>query len=349
MLTDVTAHRPRVTLDDVAGAAGVSRMTASYTFNRPERVAAETRRRVLAAADELGYRGPDPNARALRRPALRSLGLLLGESLDYVFEDPQATRFVAGLARECSKLAYGLTILPTSSAESDAAAVRAAAVDAFVVWTTTADDPALAAALATRRPVVVHGGPRLEAAALVGIDDRAAARELAHEVWRRASAPAVLSFPLDRKRHSALVHGLDPDTAAYPVTRARLQGFQDAARERGFAWDEIPVLVCSRNDRADAARGMAALMASARRPDAISAMSDQLAFGARDAQDSLILGGFDDSEEAARGGLTTIRQSLFEQGSRAARLALHAGEQAESERDSWTLIKRASTLGGGLT
>lgn len=38
----------------------------SYSFNHPERVAEATRERVLAAAREIGYSGPDPAARALR-------------------------------------------------------------------------------------------------------------------------------------------------------------------------------------------------------------------------------------------------------------------------------------------
>ena len=55
----------RVTLAQVAERAGVSVMTASYTYSRPDRVSPEARARVLAAATELGYAGPDPRARSL--------------------------------------------------------------------------------------------------------------------------------------------------------------------------------------------------------------------------------------------------------------------------------------------
>ena len=44
----------RVTLAQVAERAGVSVMTASYTYNRPDRVSEQARTRVLAAAAELG-------------------------------------------------------------------------------------------------------------------------------------------------------------------------------------------------------------------------------------------------------------------------------------------------------
>ena len=54
------------TARDVARAAGVSTAVVSYAFNRPDRVASATRERVLATAAAIGYRGPDPAARALR-------------------------------------------------------------------------------------------------------------------------------------------------------------------------------------------------------------------------------------------------------------------------------------------
>ena len=55
----------RTTLRDVAEAAGVSVWTASNTFSNPDKVATATRDRVIAAADELDYAGPNPGARTL--------------------------------------------------------------------------------------------------------------------------------------------------------------------------------------------------------------------------------------------------------------------------------------------
>lgn len=55
-----------VTSTDVAREAGVSRATVSYVLNDRPGIPAETRRRVLAAADALGY-VPSGAARALRK------------------------------------------------------------------------------------------------------------------------------------------------------------------------------------------------------------------------------------------------------------------------------------------
>ena len=54
----------RATISDVAALAGVSKSTVSHTFSGKRPISAETRRRVLHAASELGYR-PDPVAQRL--------------------------------------------------------------------------------------------------------------------------------------------------------------------------------------------------------------------------------------------------------------------------------------------
>src|ERR671938_70187 len=141
----------RVTLAQVAQLAGVSVMTASYTYNRPERVSEQARAKVLDAAARLGYAGPDGSARSLRRGTTLSLGVVLGEHLDYAFDDPGAVSFLAGVAEVCAARGYGVTILPITGAADDVPRVTGAAVDGFIVWTTADDDPVLPAVRATKR------------------------------------------------------------------------------------------------------------------------------------------------------------------------------------------------------
>ena len=136
-----SAGSKRVTLAQVAELAGVSVMTASYAYNRPERVSERARSKVLDAAARLGYAGPDPSARSLRRGSTRTLGVVMGEHLSYAFEDPEAASFLAGIADVCADRGYGMTILPITGAADDGRRVAEAAVDGFVVWTTSDDDP----------------------------------------------------------------------------------------------------------------------------------------------------------------------------------------------------------------
>ncbi|MEM6385549.1 MAG: LacI family DNA-binding transcriptional regulator [Pseudomonadota bacterium] len=64
------------TLEDVADAAGVSTATVSRCLNAPEKVVEETRRRVLAAVEALGY-APNFNARALAAKRTQTIGAVI--------------------------------------------------------------------------------------------------------------------------------------------------------------------------------------------------------------------------------------------------------------------------------
>src|SRR3954449_481115 len=260
----------RPTMAGVARAAGVSVMTVSYAYSRPDRVSAASAAKVRAAAEQLVYPGPQPGARSLRRVRAGSLGVVLGEPLTYAFEDPQAARFLAGVAGVCAAERVGLTLVPITGAAEDVERVAEAAVDGFVVWTTADDDPVVEAVAATGLPAVVHAGPSHRALAVVGIDDRAAARAIGAEAFAGARRPAVLSFPLDRARHAATISGPDPAAATFPVTRRRLEGLRDAWVASGGAWARVPVLVCSRNSAAEGEAAAAELLAGPDAPDAIA-------------------------------------------------------------------------------
>ncbi|MFD1939020.1 MULTISPECIES: LacI family DNA-binding transcriptional regulator [Nonomuraea] len=67
-----------VTIRDVARASGVHVSTVSRTFSAPHLVNAETRTRVLAVADDLGYR-PNRAARALTTGKTHNLGLIVAD------------------------------------------------------------------------------------------------------------------------------------------------------------------------------------------------------------------------------------------------------------------------------
>ena len=336
----------------VAHAAGVSVMTVSYAYSRPDRVSAEAAARVREAAFRLGYPGPHPGARSLRRGRAGSLGVVLSERLTYAFDDPQAGRFLSGVAEVCAAEAAGLTLVPTTGHASDAARVADAAVDGFVVWTTTEDDPVLDAISATGLPAAIHAGPRRAGLPVVGIDDRAAARAIGGVAFAGARRPAVLSFPLDRERRQQLLRGRVPSSVGFPVTRYRWEGFADAWTSLGGALDQLRVAVCPHNRAADGEALTNALLAVAPMPDAIAAMSDELALGALRAvqragiaiPDGLSITGWDDSEGAAPAGLTTVAQSLHSQGIRCAQLALgKTAPSPEDDRADWNVIHRRST------
>jgi LacI family transcriptional regulator len=104
----MTETRPRLpTLGDVAAVAGVSVSTASNVVRGSEVVASPTRRKVLAAIDQLGYR---PNA--LARQLLRGRAQLIG-----IVVHDLANPFLAELAsiaeREVARFGYGTMFCTT--------------------------------------------------------------------------------------------------------------------------------------------------------------------------------------------------------------------------------------------
>ena len=84
----------RVTLQTIADQVGVSRMTVSNAFSRPDQLSADLRERMLAVADELGYAGPDPAARALASGTTGAMGVLLSDALTWAFTDDVAMAFL---------------------------------------------------------------------------------------------------------------------------------------------------------------------------------------------------------------------------------------------------------------
>src|SRR4051812_50013007 len=111
----------RIRLRDVAERAGVSVGSASHAFGRPELVSADVRERVLAAAAELGYAGPDPAARRLRLGRPGALGLVFQERLRYQLTDPAPPAFMAGFAQGMEGPELGRLLIPCSHRREAAA------------------------------------------------------------------------------------------------------------------------------------------------------------------------------------------------------------------------------------
>jgi DNA-binding LacI/PurR family transcriptional regulator len=323
----------RVRLRDVAERAGVSVGSASQAFGRPELVSEELRKRVLAAAEALGYPGPDPAARRLRMGRAGAVGLIFAERLGYQFTDPAAPAFLRGIAAGMQEAPTGLLLIPDSRNRSEAArTVREAAVDGFIVYSTPQNDPRVEAALARRVPVVTVDQPRGAATPFVGIDDRAAARsaavhlrELGHE------RVAVLSF----------VTALGPGgSLELDLSAERLEGYKEGLAE---AWDAGLVRTVRPNAPEPARDATAELLRAPDPPTAILAMSDILAIGALEAAaeegvavpEELSVVGFDDSPVAlhATPPLTTVAQPHEEKGRLAARWLMEEVERGQRPED----------------
>lgn len=328
----------RVRLRDVAERAGVSVGSASQAFGRPELVSDDVRERVLAAADELGYPGPDPAARRLRTGRAGAIGLIFSERLAYQFTDPASPPFLRGVSLAIQQAPTGLLLIPDSRQRDEATRlVREAVVDGFIVYSVPQNDPRVEAALARRLPVVTVDQPRGAETPFVGIDDRAAARSAAEHLRRLGhERVAVLSF----------VTTLEPgSTLQLDITVERLAGYEDGL---GDAWDPALVRTCRPNAPEPARAATLELLREPTPPTGILAMSDILAFGALEAAgehgvpvpSKLSVVGFDDTPGAAHATppLTTVAQPHEEKGRLAAEQLIDAIERGGTREPSRTLL-----------
>ncbi len=345
----------RPTLDTVAKAAGVSRMTVSNAYNRPDQLSAATRERVLAAAAALGYSGPDPAGRSLRRGRADAIGVLLSENLPTAFSDPGLVAFLEGVADELSRARLAMLLIP-AEVDVDGSLVRDAIVDAFITCSVDEAHPSLVAALSRRLPVVAAGNPLPDGVPGVTNDNRHGGALVAEHL-----------LGLGHRRFGVVVRragtggGQRPRSAPRVGIRQRYSGFLDVVRAACVPDSAVSV---AEVDDSSIAAGQAAgeeLLAvpPGRRPTAVFAVTDALALGVLDAAHDvglrvprqLSVVGFDDIAATARSrpALTTVSQALREQGVQSARLALRQvdGRRVRSVQVDSALVVRGSTAPPG--
>jgi len=339
------------TLADVAAHLGVSRTTVSNAYNRPNQLSPALREKVLAAAGELGYAGPDPMARGLRRGQTGTLGLVFDQPLSYAFTDPAAALFLRGLASGLEEHGRALTLIPRmpEGPERSAELVRAALIDGYIMFCTASDDPRFAAVRGRGLPYVLIEYDDDPDAALVQIDDENGARAAAEHVAAlghrdvgivSAYTPGLVSGP-EAQQHSK-----------FHVQSTRLRGWRAGLEAGGVDWSGVAVSGAG-GTRAGGARAAAALLDRADRPTAILALSDVAAMGVLDAAaergistpDQLSVVGFDDIPQAAETspGLTTVSQPHEEKGRAAVRLLVSGARPEDSVLLPCELVVRAST------
>ncbi len=335
----------RTTLADVAAAAGVSVSTASLAFSGAGPISADTKAKVLAAAERLGYSGPNPLGRSLRSGRSGIVGVVVGDNLARAFRDPVQVRVLDGLVEDLGERGLGVLLITAADswgvdAQPDPLLVTAAMDVVVLLFGGHANDPSLAAAGQRGLPVVIAEAPEAAealAAAHVRIEDRAGSavllthlRELGHE------RIGCVTLPIGGRRRLG-----EPDAArlagiGWPPPRNRLAAFADAGIEPA-------VVVEARASLVEEGRAAGHLLLNRPdRPTAIFAQSDLLAAGvllaARErgiqVPQELSVAGFDglDLPWLAPDVLTTVEQPLTEKGRALGRQvgAILAGEAPET-------------------
>lgn len=344
------------TLADVARTVGVSRTTVSNAYNRPDQLSQDLRNRILAAAEELGYPGPDPVARGLRRGRTGLVGLVYDQPLSYLFTDPAILVFVGGMASVWDDAGTSLALLPRLEADDAGASVLAnAAVDGFVSICDVTDDARLDALVARRLPFVMVDHRSSGARCQVVIDDRGGSRAAARHLLELGHRQlAVLALPRSPGAPGGRLDSVDLGPIRYTVMADRLAGVREAVEAAGLPWDGVPALAVPDDQapRAAARELVGDLLDRAERPTGVIAMSDELAAGVLDAASArgidvpgqLSVVGFDDTPTALSTAppLTTIHQPLAARGETAARLLLEGAPSKIVEFPTKLVVRDSS-------
>lgn len=335
------SERGRVTLKTVAAKAGVAVSTASLVFSGRGPVADATREKVLAAASDLGYTGPNPLAASLRRGRSDTIGIVIPDGIVYALRDPYALSVLDGLVESLGDT--GILLVPQDSADPEKGRARLASASPDAVVFALADGPDAATVddLAARSiPMVALGIADDPRVVRVDIDNGAAMHKVcAHvaELGHRRVATIVLpgSAYSGPETASVLAAG-DLRPVACGVASLRLEAFIEV-----FGAD-APAIVARSVEVSAGAEAAAQLLSGPDRPTAIVAQSDQLAMGViRAATDlglsipeDLTVTGFDGIEIGWWPGvLTTIVQPGRGRGAAGGRLVarLLAGEECADE------------------
>lgn len=301
----------RITIREVAEAAGVSIATVSRVLNAPARVNPDLRRRVTEAVDRLGYVAVGA-ARALASRRTGAIGALVPTLDNAIFAE-----CINALQLRLDDHGY---VLLVASADYDARresrelkALVERGIDGVVLVGTEHDPEVYRLVQATSVPAVITWSCDPDARVpCIGFDNRAAARRLCQHLLELGH------------RDIAMLAGLRKgnDRAA-----SRVDGVRDALQARGL--DLPPERLCERPYTvADGRTALRHLMSAPRRPSAVICGNDVLAFGALfecaslglRVPEDISITGFDDLDLAAQmvPPLTTVRVPAAEMGRRAA-------------------------------
>lgn len=251
----------KVTLHDVAAAAGVSKSTVSRVLDeRLPRSESETARRVRQVAADLGY-VRDVSAASLRRGRTMTIGVIVPRLTDTVM-----AMLYEALARACARSGR-FSIVATTNDEMEADRVAAETllrrgVDGLVLATARSGDDF--PQRLTERGIPIVLALRTDGRNLSSICDDVlggylATRHLLDLGHRRIGLIAGPSFASS--------------------ARGRVDGYMQAMTEAGVAVD--PAWVAESSFRIESgAEAMQSLMACAPRPTALFAVNDATALGA---------------------------------------------------------------------
>ncbi len=341
-----------VTIYDVAEKAGVGIGTVSRVLNRSQRLAPDTRARVLKVMSELDYR-PHAFAQGLAKKKTFAIAAIVPFFTGYFYVE-----LLKGIQQAVSKHKYDLILYSADDLKKTGSYIRRTLYERRV-------DGVLLFSL--RIPEKYGDEFQRRKLPLVLVDAFHPAHDSITVNNKEGAYQAVRHLIGLGHRCIAIVNG---HLASVPA-QERLAGYQRALAEAGLqvpasfviSSDELGGEAMVLNDGFNKQAGYLAmrrlLEANEKRPSAVFMSSDIQAMGAikavREAglrmPDDIAMVGFDDIELAEYLGLTTIKQPMFKMGEQAVDRLLTLIDNPDAERQHMRieteLIVRESSVSAG--
>ncbi|MFI7703876.1 LacI family DNA-binding transcriptional regulator [Nonomuraea sp. NPDC049480] len=306
---------------DVAKAAGVSAQTVSRALRDSPNVNPETRKRVLAAVERLGYRFNNA-ARVLSSGRSRTIGLVLLQSGGYY----SRSAVTAGVEAAAGEAGYAVSIatiarLDTGLMERSLSKLADQGVDGIVIAVPLISVTQKMEDITRDIPTVTLDGSRTASARVLGIDQKEAGR--------------IATQHLLDLGHRQVWHVSGPDE--WIEARRRREGWQECLAAAGI--QAPPPLEGDWSPDSGYRQGQVLAMI----PDvtAVFAASDEMAFGViralrergRSVPGDVSIVSVDDIALAAYCSppLTTVRQDFYRSGAAAVALLLRGADAGAAE------------------
>lgn len=244
----------RVTIRDVARAAGVSRQTVTRAINNMTEISEETRQRVMRTVEELGYR-PNRFAIDLSRQRTHAVGLIVG-----TFRNPYYAQLADAFVTELRRRDWQVVVGTADQGEAEAVRSMAAQTDAIIGY--FLEPPAEFAPAARGIPIVqLEERATLPGVHSVELDFRTGIRDLVHALRTKGA------------RRFAMIDSSKRTSEGLAVGSPRRQFFEEAVGTQCLVVAEPETI-------AGGVDGLRKLLAQDPKIDTVLAFNDLMAMGA---------------------------------------------------------------------
>lgn len=252
-----------VTIFDVAEVAGVSKATVSRVFTNPEAVNPDTRKRILAAAEDLGYR-PNAIARAMITKRTGNFSFIIYGEQAPVITNPFYGPILESVVKAASDIGHSLFIASDEELKTDSGELMLQKQVDGIIFSSQPNEELVKGARIRNIPIVMINNvtDRHSAYCLLCDDHSGITQAVEHLIGlghrRIAMLGGMFTEFIRTRRMSAYRQTLEKHALPCP---------------EGYVEMVAPTI-------AQAYEGMRRLLTLAQRPTAVVCMNDTIAIGA---------------------------------------------------------------------